>query len=156
MTTRKRKSKVKLVGVFIIIAGALVVVAAGVTLGMVASELKAEHITVSVAAPAGAAARGHVDLFNAYAPVGLHQVISQDVMTFPNTTDPVMNGSFLRALFVIAAVALSVAVPVMGIGVLFAVIGVSPLKGSRKPGHRRRGPFRPARFRPDQGLEPHR
>jgi hypothetical protein len=133
MSTRKRKSKVKLVGAFIIIAGALMVVAAGVTLGMVASELKAEHMTVSTAGPAGPASRGDADLFNAYPPVRLRPAVSQDVMTFPNTTDPEMNGSFLRALFLIAAIALGVAVPVMGVGVLFAVIGVG--HGARKRHH---------------------
>ena len=136
MSTRKRKSKVKLVGAFVIIAGALVVVAAGVTLGMVASELRAEHLTVSTAGPAGPAgpaARADADLFNAYPPVRLRRVVSQDVMTFPSTSDPEMNGSFLRALFLIAAIALGVAVPVMGVGVLFAVIGVG--HGSRKRHH---------------------
>jgi len=133
MSTRKRKSKVKLVGAFVIIAGALVVVAAGVTLGMVASELRAEHMTVSTARPAAPAARADADLFNAYPPVRLRRVVSQDVMTFPSTSDPEMNGSFLRALFLIAAIALCVAVPVMGVGVLFAVLGFG--HGARKRHH---------------------
>jgi hypothetical protein len=132
MSTRKRKSKVKLIGAFIIIAGALVVVAAGVTLGMVTSELKAEHIAVADAAPAGTAIQAHPDLFHASAPVGASQMISQDVITFPTTPDASVNGSFLRALFFIAAVALGVAAPVMGVGVMFAVIGIGPLKGSQR------------------------
>jgi hypothetical protein len=41
MSTGKRKSKVKLIALLIVITGALGVVAAGVTLGMVSSELKA-------------------------------------------------------------------------------------------------------------------
>jgi hypothetical protein len=71
MLTHKGKSKVRLVGVFIIIAGALVVVAAGVTLGMVYSQLKAERITVAGVTPKGLAspsAQPEADLFNAYAP----------------------------------------------------------------------------------------
>ena len=46
MSTGKKKSEAKLIGVLIIIAGALVVVAAGVTLGMASSQLKAEQMTV--------------------------------------------------------------------------------------------------------------
>jgi drug/metabolite transporter (DMT)-like permease len=144
MSTRKRRSKVKLIGAFIIITGALVVVAAGVTLGMVSSELKAEHIAATAVTPAGAHSMADADLFNAYAPARLNQLnranqlnrlnqaSSTDVMTFPNTPDSGMNGSFLRALFFIAAVALGVAAPVMGVGVMFAVIGIGPMKGSRK------------------------
>jgi hypothetical protein len=141
MSTRKRKSKVKLIGAFVIIAGALVVVAAGVTLGMVSSELKAEHITVTALTPASAPAVADADLFNAYVPAGLNQLnqpnhLSQangtEVMTSPDTPDSAMNGSFLRALFFIAAVALGVAAPVMGVGVMFSVIGIGPMKGSRK------------------------
>jgi hypothetical protein len=144
MSTRKRRSKVKLIGAFIIITGALVVVAAGVTLGMVSSELKAEHIAATAVTPAGARSMADADLFNAYAPARLNQLnqanqlnrlnqaSSTDVMTFPNTPDSGMNGSFLRALFFIAAVALGVAAPVMGVGVMFAVIGIGPMKGSRK------------------------
>jgi hypothetical protein len=40
-----------------------------------------------------------------------------------------MNGSFLRALFSIAAVGLGVALLVMGVGVMVAVVGIGPLKG---------------------------
>ena len=132
MSTRQRKSKVRLIGTFIIIAGALVVVAAGVTLGTVASELKAEHIAVAEAAPAGTVVGVHADLFHAEPQAGLNQMISQDVITFPDTPDASLNRSFLRALFSIAAVALGVAAPVMGVGVLFAVIGFDPLKGPQK------------------------
>jgi drug/metabolite transporter (DMT)-like permease len=127
MLTGKRRSKVKLIGAFIIIAGALVVVAAGVTLGMVSSELKAEHITVTGVAPEGLArpaAKPDADVFDSYAPAGLSQASSATVMPLP--------------LFFIAAVALGVAAPVMGVGVMFAVVGIGPLKGSRKPKPRTR------------------
>jgi len=134
MSTRKRRSKVRLMGAFIIIVGALVVVAAGVTLGMVSSELKAEHIAATgepAQGQSGSTGKSDADLFNAYAPVGLNRGNSVDVLALPNTPDSMMNGSFLRALFFIAAVALGVAAPVMGIGVLFSVIGIGPLKRSR-------------------------
>jgi hypothetical protein len=134
MSTRKRKSKVRLIGAFIIIVGALVVVAAGVTLGMVSSQLKAEHIAGTGVASENqvrTTGKADADLFNAHAPVGMNRGNSADVMALPNTPDS-MNGSFLRALFFIAAVALGVAAPVMGIGVMFSLIGIGPLKGSRK------------------------
>lgn len=135
MSTRKRKSKVKLIGAFFIIVGALVVVAAGVTLGMVSSELKVEHIAVTAAAPHGAATEAHADPFNTYTPTGLNQANSRDFMALPSTQDSALNGSFLHALFFIAAVALAIAAPVMGLGVLFAVIGIGPIKGGprRRP-----------------------
>jgi hypothetical protein len=139
MSIRKRKSKVRLIGAFIIIVGALVVVAAGVTLGTVYSELKAEHIAASGIPPQSRTSTtgpADPDLFNAYAPAGMspagmNRGSSADVMALPGTPDSMMNGSFLRALFFIAAVALCVAAPVMGIGVMFAVIGIGPRKGSR-------------------------
>jgi hypothetical protein len=135
MSTRKRKSKVKLIGVFIIIVGALVVVAAGVTLGMASTELKAEHLTVMGVAPVGPArsfARPDADVFNAYAPAGMNLATSTEMMALPAQPDSMMNGSFLRALFFIAAIALGVAAPVMGVGVMFAIVGIGPLKGSPK------------------------
>jgi hypothetical protein len=140
MSIRKRKSKVRLIGAFIIIVGALVVVAAGVTLGSVSSELKAEHIAAAGIPPQSQTkitGPADADLFNSYAPSGMspaamNRGISADVMALPAAPDSMMNGSFLRALFFIAAVALCVAAPVMGIGVMFAVIGIGPRKGSRK------------------------
>lgn len=133
MSTRKRRSKVKLIGAFIIIVGALVVVAAGVTLGMVSSELKVEHIAVTSANRHGTAAEAGADTFNTYTPTGLNETNSRDFMTLSSTTDSALNGSFLRALFFIAAVALAVAAPVMGLGVMASVFGIGPLKG---PGRR--------------------
>jgi hypothetical protein len=133
MSTRKRKSKVRLFGAFIIIVGALVVVAAGVTLGMVSSELKAEHIAAAGVPQGERPNIGTADarLFNTYDPVGMSRRNSADVMALPSSPSTMTNGSFLRALFFIAAVALGVAVPVMGIGVLFSVIGIGPSKGTR-------------------------
>jgi hypothetical protein len=131
MTTRKRRSKVRLIGAFIIIVGALVVVAAGITLGMVSSQLKAERIGATGTPneiQVSATGRTDADLFNSYVPAGMNRGHSADVMALANTPDSVTNGSFLRALFSIAAVALGVAAVVMGTGVLFAVIGIGPKK----------------------------
>lgn len=107
----------------------------GVTLGMVYSQLKAERITVAGVTPKGPAspsAQPEADLFNAYAPAGMSQPNSKEVIALPDTPDSMMNGSFLRALFSIAAVGLGVALLVMGVGVMVAVVGIGPLKGSRE------------------------
>ena len=141
MSTRKRRSKVKLVGVLIIIAGALAVVAAGVTVGMASSELRAEHISATAASAQGSADPGGksvADRFNVYSAAGMNAAKSQDTMTLSDSRDSMKNGSFLRALLVIAAVSLGVAAPVMGIGVLVALVDFGPLKRSRKAHHRSR------------------
>ena len=53
MSSGKRRSKVKLVGLFIVLTGALGLVAAGVTLRLVSAELKSERLTVSAVTAAG-------------------------------------------------------------------------------------------------------
>jgi hypothetical protein len=134
MSTGKRKSKVKLIGLLVVITGALGLVAAGVTLRMVSAELKSEHLTVSAVTPAGPDNLGGTPIANpvkAYAPAGMNQGASSRAMVLSESRDSPTNGSFLRALFTIAAIALGVAASVMGIGVLFALVDLGPLKGSR-------------------------
>jgi hypothetical protein len=53
-------------------------------------------------------------------------------MGLSDSRNSLTNGSFLRALFTIAAIALAVAAPVMGIGLLVAVVDLGPLKGPRR------------------------
>src|SRR5664280_2764271 len=135
MSTGKRRSKVKLIGLLIVLTGALGLVAAGVTLRMVFAELKSERLTVSAVTPAGPGNLGGTPAVNpikAYAPAGMSQGASNRAMVLSDSSDSLTNGSFLRALFTIAATALGVAAPVMGIGVLFALVDLGPLKGSRK------------------------
>jgi ABC-type sugar transport system permease subunit len=135
MSTGKRTSDVKLIGVFIIIAGALVVVAAGVTLGMASSQLKAGHMSVTTATSVN---KPVSDSLNANARAGISQENNKGVTPLSDTRDSMTNGSFLRALFVTAAVAFGIAAPVMGIGVLFALVDFGPLKGSRRRRRRER------------------
>jgi hypothetical protein len=80
MSAGKRRSKVRLIGLLIIIAGALGVVAAGVTLGMVSAELKAEHLTVTAMTREGPGRAPLVDPFKAYAPAGMDRGASKDVI----------------------------------------------------------------------------
>ena len=139
MSTSKRRSKVRLIGVLVTIAGALVVVAAGVTVGMVSGQLRTERVTVTAVTPRGpvlSAPSGRAaDLFNTDGLTVMNQGGSGSVMALSDTGDSMKNGSFLHALLSIAAVALCVALPVMGIGVLFAVVGFGPLTGSPKGRH---------------------
>ena len=57
----------------------------------------------------------------------MSQGASKRTMVLSDSRDSLTNGSFLRALFTIAAIALGVAAPVMGIGVLFALVDLGPL-----------------------------
>ena len=132
MSTSKRKSKVKLIALLIIITGALGVVGAGVTLGMASSELKAEHLTVSAMTPAGTAdvaGTSAAGPLKVDAPAAKSQGASNEAMGLSDSRNSLTNGSFLRALFTIA---LAVAAPVMGIGLLVAVVDLGPLKGPRR------------------------
>jgi ABC-type sugar transport system permease subunit len=133
MLTGKRTSDVKLIGVFIIIAGALVVVAAGVTLGMASSQLKAGHVSAAAVNPANKTVTAPS---NSYVPAGISQGNSKSVMTLSDTRESMSNESFLRTLFVTAAVAFGIAAPVMGIGVLFALVDFGPLRGPHRRRHR--------------------
>ena len=132
MATGKRRSKVKLIGLLTIIAGALGVVAAGVTLGMVSAELQAERLAVTAMTRESPAGAPLAEALKAYTPAGMDPGNSTDVRSLSGARDSTANGSFLRALFTIAAIALGVAAPVMGIGVLFALVDHGPLRGSRK------------------------
>jgi len=130
MSSGKRRSKVKLVGLFIVLTGALGLVAAGVTLRLVSAELKSERLTVSAVTAAGPdnlAGTPAANPIKAYAPAAMSQGASKRTMVLSDSRDSLTNGSFLRALFTIAAIALGVAAPVMGIGVLFALVDLGPL-----------------------------
>jgi hypothetical protein len=87
---------------------------------------------VAPAGPARSSTTPDAALFNAYTPAGMNLTNTTDRMALPVQPDSMMNGSFLRALFFIAAIALGVAALVMGAGVMFAVVGIGPLKGSPK------------------------
>ena len=169
MSTTRTDSRVKLIGVLIIVAGALMVVAGGVTWGLVSTQLKAEKITVAAVTPqapgslagkpvagpftayAQAAAINHHALDGAggrtYAQLGddakalkaklaasgvSKEDIAKDagVKALADTRDSTMNGSFLRASLFTSVVAFGVAALVIGLGVLFALIGVALLRNS--------------------------
>ena len=162
MSTTTTNPRVKLIGVLVIIGGALMIVAGGVTWGMVSSQLKAEHIAVAAITPenpgrlagkpvagpftayAQANAINHHALDGAggrtYAQIGddakalkaklaadglsKEEVAKNpDVLALAATRDSTMNGSFLRASLFTSVVAYGVAALVIGLGVLFALVG---------------------------------
>ena len=169
MSVSTTKPTVKLIGLFTILAGVLMIVAGGVTWGLVTTQLKAEHITVAavtdknpgrlagkpVAGPftayAQASAINAHSLEGAngrtYAQIGVDSKALQaklaasglskeevaknpDVMALAATRDSTMNGSFLRASLFTSVVAFGVAALVMGLGLLFALIGFALTKVS--------------------------
>jgi hypothetical protein len=167
MSSTTSSPRVKLIGWLIVIAGAFMVVAGGVTWGVVSSQLKDANITVAAVTPenpgrlagkpvagpftayAQAAAINHHALDGAggrtYAQLGddakalkaklaasgtTKEDIAKDpgVLALADTRDTAMNGSFLRASLFTSVVAFGVAALVIGLGVLFALLGFALLQ----------------------------
>lgn len=122
---------VRVVGLLSIIAGIILIIAGGITWWAVADQLSAEEITVSE--DASFLAGRHVnDPFSAYAQaevINKHALETSDGMTYAQLPqdDPrrevVMNASFLRASLFTSVVSFGVAALVMGLGVLFILVG---------------------------------
>jgi hypothetical protein len=160
---------VKLIGLITIVAGVLMIIAGGVTWGMVTTQLKAENITVAAVTPqdpgrlagkpvagpftayAQASAINHHALDGAngrtYAQIGADATAlkaklkaggasdadiatNPDVVALATTRTTTMNGSFLRASLFTSVVSFGVAALVMGLGVLFGLLGFALMKVS--------------------------
>jgi hypothetical protein len=124
---------VRVAGLLAIIAGAVFVIAGGVTWGAVSSHLSAENITVSEDAAAFGGQTVNTP-WEAYAQAEIinhHALEATGGKTYAelDKEDPLravaMNGSFLRASLFTSVVAFGVAVLVMGIGVVFGLIGLA-------------------------------
>ncbi|RYV52196.1 aromatic ring-opening dioxygenase LigA [Pengzhenrongella frigida] len=161
-TTNSTNPTVKLIGLLTIIAGAIMIIAGGVTWGAVTSQLKAEEIVVSavtedepgslagkpVAGPFTAFAQANAINHHAlaasegrtYAQIGddakalkaelaadgaSESEIAEDegVVALASARTTVMNGSFLRTALFSSVIAYGVAALVIGLGVLFAILG---------------------------------
>ena len=122
---------VRISGLLAIIAGAVFVIAGGVTWGAVSTHLAAENITVSE--DAAAFGGQTVDTpWEAYAQAEIinhHALEATGGKTYAELEkdDPLravaMNGSFLRASLFTSVVAFGVAALVVGVGVVFGMIG---------------------------------
>jgi hypothetical protein len=168
MSTTSNKP-VKFVAVLTMIAGLLMIVAGGVTWGLVQSQLKDEHITVAAVTPenpgrlagkdvagpftayAQASAIEHHALDGAngktYAQLGADLTALKDKLKASGASDAdiadnaevkaltatrttTMNGSFLRASLFTSVVAFGVAALVIGLGVVFILLGYALMKVS--------------------------
>ena len=131
MSTTTNSRFVRLAGLISIIAGAVLFIAGGVTWGAVSTNLGAENITVSddAAAFGGAAVNTPWEAFAEADIIKHHALDATGGKTYAelDKEDPLravaMNGSFLRASLFTSVVAFGVAALVMGVGVLFTLIG---------------------------------
>lgn len=130
-TTTGSSRAVRVLGLLTIIAGIIFIIAGGVTWGAVASNLAAEKITVSDDAQAFGGqlvdtpweAWFQADIINT------HALEASDGKTYAEldqddpTRQTVMTASFLRASLFTSVVAFGVALLVVGVGVVFILIG---------------------------------
>ena len=122
---------VRISGLLAIIAGAVFLIAGGVTWASVSSHLAAENITVSedAAAFGGQTVDTPWEAFAQADIINHHALEATDGKTYAelDKEDPLravaMNGSFLRASLFTSVVAFGVAALVMGIGVVFGIVG---------------------------------
>ena len=121
----------RLIGLVTIIAGVLLILAGGVTWGMVRGQLADEKITVAedAAAFAGAPVTGPLEAFYQADIINKHALEGSGGKTYAelDREDParatVMNASFLRASLFTSVIAFGVAAFAMGLGVLFILVG---------------------------------
>ncbi|MFD6091366.1 aromatic ring-opening dioxygenase LigA [Oerskovia sp. NPDC060338] len=122
---------VRLIGLVTMIAGLVLLLAGAATWATISSQLAAEKITVSEDASmfGGSQVRGP---FTAYAQaevINKHALAASEGKTYAelDKEDParatVMNGSFLRASLFTSVVSYGVSALVMGLGVLFGLLG---------------------------------
>jgi hypothetical protein len=169
MSTTTTDPKVKYIGLFTIIAGVLLIVAGGLTWGLVSTQLKAENITVSAVTDkdpgrlAGKAVNGPFTAYaqanainhhalegadgRTYAQLGADATalkaklaasgvskadiaLDKGVVALATTRTSTMNGSFLRASLFTSVISFGVAALVMGLGLLFALLGFALTKVS--------------------------
>lgn len=130
-TSNGAAGKVRALGLVSIIIGLLMVVAGGVTWGMVSAKLAAENITVSADAPmfAGATVAGPLEAFVQADVIAHHALEATGGKTYAqlDREDPLrataMNASFLRASLFTSVIAFGVALFAIGVGLLAVVIG---------------------------------
>ena len=166
MSTTSNKSA-KLIAIFTMIAGLLMIIAGGTTWALVQSQLKDEHITVAAVTPENPGRLAGKDVagpFTAYAQasaIETHALEGADGKTYAQlgaeltalkaklktsgasdadiadnsdvkaltlTRTTTMNGSFLRASLFTSVVSFGIAALVMGLGLLFILIGFALMK----------------------------
>ncbi len=134
MSGKTRKGGfVRVAGVIVAVVGVVMIVAGGVTWGLVQSQLAAEDITVAEDASflAGDDVNGP---FSAYAQADIineHALDTSGGQTYAQldredpTRDQMMNASFLRASLFTSVLAFGVAFMAMALGLLYVLIGLA-------------------------------
>lgn len=130
-TSTDRSPVVRVIGVITIVAGALLVLAGGITWAQVSSHLAAENITVAddAARFAGQPVTNPWTAFEEADIINQHALEATEGKTYAelDREDPLrqtaMTASFLRASLFTSVVAFGVAALVMGLGVLFGLVG---------------------------------
>lgn len=123
--------KVRLVGLLVIIIGAVFIAAGAATWGAVSSKLAAENITVSADAAAfgGSKVAGPLTAFVQADTINIHALKATGGKTYAelDKDDPLrataMNGSFLRASLFTSVIAYGVALFAVGVGVVAILLG---------------------------------
>ena len=118
-----------------IVAGVILIVAGMVTWALVQRELQDEHITVSADAEAfaGDSVDGPLTAYSQAMTIKKHALEASGGKTYAQleqgdpTRETVMTASFLRASLFTSVVAFGVAALVMGLGVLFIIVGAALL-----------------------------
>ncbi|MGC5167081.1 hypothetical protein [Luteimicrobium sp. DT211] len=121
------------IGLFSIIVGIIMILAGGVTYGMVTSQLRDENITVSDDAQffGGARVQDPLTAYSQAEVINKHALAMTGGKTYAELPqdDPsratVMNASFLRASLFTSVVAFGVALLVVACGLLFLLIGIA-------------------------------
>ncbi|MCV2395480.1 aromatic ring-opening dioxygenase LigA [Actinotalea sp. M2MS4P-6] len=122
---------VKIVGIVAMVAGLLMIIAGGVTWGLVSSQLADENITVAedAAAFAGKTVNGPLDAYYQADIIKHHALEATGGKTYAelDREDPLrataMNASFLRASLFTSVVAFGVAAFAIGMGLLTILLG---------------------------------
>jgi hypothetical protein len=139
MSTERSTGSVRVLGLLVIIAGAILVVAGAVTYGVVSKTLSDQHITVSDDA-AHFAGQQVTQPWQAYAQanvIGEHASKIAGGKTYAELPqdDPnrqtVMTASFLQASLFTSVVAFGVAAMAVGLGIVFVLIGIALRRLSR-------------------------
>src|SRR5687767_3236765 len=122
---------VRLVGLLVMIAGIVLVVAGATTWFVVRDQLVAENITISEDAAmfAGQTVDGPIDAYVQADVINKHALEASGGLTYAelDQDDPVratvMNASFLRSSLFTSVIAFGVAALAVGLGVLFLLLG---------------------------------
>lgn len=139
--TKGSSSLVRLLGILVIIAGAILIVAGVFTWIVVQTQLSDENITVSEDADrfGGDAVDGPLTAYAEADAIEGHALEATGGLTYAelDRDDPAretaMTASFLRSSLFTSVVAFGVALMAVGLGVVFILIGIALLKLARQP-----------------------